>query len=90
MRNLKSSTAIKMKALLFLILGLFSAGLLLARAPSVEVLVLLGLTVWSFCRMYYFAFYVVATYLDTTYKYSGLISLLRHATAQKGLKNKLS
>jgi hypothetical protein len=86
MRDLKSPTAIKAKACLFLFLGFFSTALLLARTPSVEVLVLIGIIVWSFCRAYYFAFYVIETYLDTTYKYSGLISLIKYLVLEKRFK----
>ena len=67
-------------------LGFFSTALLLARTPSVEVLVLIGIIVWSFCRAYYFAFYVIETYLDTTYKYSGLISLIKYLVLEKRFK----
>jgi len=88
MRDLKSPPAIKAKACLFLFLGFFSTALLLARTPSVEVLVLIGIIVWSFCRAYYFAFYVIETYLDTTYKYSGLISLIKYLVLEKRFKKR--
>ena len=77
---------IKLKAVLFLLLGTSSVGLILARAASVEVLILLVITIWSFCRFYYFAFYVIETYLDTTYKYSGLLSLLQYLFIRKRFK----
>jgi len=90
MRDLKSPALIKLKAVLFLLLGTSSAGLILARAPSVEILILLVITIWSFCRIYYFAFYVIETYLDATYKYSGLFSLLQYLFIRKRLKNRQS
>jgi hypothetical protein len=86
MKDLQSPTLIKIKALLFLFLGIASATMLLAWAPYVQVLVLLCLVIWSFCRFYYFAFYVIHTYLDTSFKYSGLLSLLKYFFAKKSFK----
>jgi hypothetical protein len=35
---------------------------------------LLVISVWSFCRFYYFAFYVIEHYVDSGYRFSGLWS----------------
>jgi hypothetical protein len=40
---------------------------------------LLLLTVWAFCRFYYFAFYVIEHYVDSTYRFAGLLSFLQYA-----------
>jgi hypothetical protein len=77
-RDLASPKWIIAKGFLFLFLGLLSAGLLFFERPTVKVAALLILAAWSFCRFYYFAFYVLQNYVDTDYKYSGLLSLLRH------------
>jgi hypothetical protein len=74
MTNLKSPTAIYLKGILFLIAGLTAGGLIIAEAPTLRVAVLLAIAVWSFCRAYYFAFYVIEHYVDPGYKFAGLWS----------------
>tara|TARA_R110002049_G_scaffold4601_4_gene31890 strand:+ start:132061 stop:132378 length:318 start_codon:yes stop_codon:yes gene_type:complete len=72
-RDLSSSRAIYLKAALLVFLGLFAATLLLLRAPQWDVALLLAICVWACCRAYYFAFYVIEHYVDTTYRFRGLI-----------------
>ena len=83
MSDLKSPTLIWAKGFLFLFLGLFAAGLLLMEAPSFRVVALLALAIWAFCRAYYFAFYVIEHYVDSTYKFSGLLSFLQYAVRRR-------
>jgi len=83
MSDLKSPRIIILKGFLFLFLGCVSAVLLVAEHPTLKVIVLLGLTVWAFCRFYYFAFYVIQHYVDPTYRFSGLISFLRYLAHQR-------
>lgn len=78
MKDLTNPAWIKAKGLLFLLLGLFAAALLFLERPTLKVTVLLILAVWSFCRFYYFAFYVMERYVDPAYRFSGLFSLARH------------
>lgn len=75
MRELPSSWILA-KGLLFLFLGAVCAGLLIAETPSWRVTVLLAICVWSFCRFYYFAFYVIEHYVDPKFRFSGLWSFL--------------
>jgi hypothetical protein len=72
MADLKSPTLIYLKGLLFLLAGLVAAGLLLVEAPTLKVAALLAIAIWSFCRAYYFAFYVIEHYVDPGYKFAGL------------------
>ncbi len=81
MRNL-SPTWINLKALLFLILGVMSALLLLLQQPTVQSALLLTLTVWCFCRLYYFAFYVIERWVDPSYRFSGLLSFVRYLNSR--------
>jgi hypothetical protein len=74
MTDLKSPTLIYAKGFLFLLTGFVAAGLLLAQVPSLRVAVLLTIAIWSFCRFYYFAFYVIEHYVDPGYKFAGLTS----------------
>jgi hypothetical protein len=83
MADLKNPTIIWTKGLLFLVLGLLASVLLVLQAPSVTAVLLLVLTVWAFCRFYYFAFYVIGHYVDPTYRFSGLLSFLRYALRKR-------
>ena len=77
MRDLTSGSLIKFKGFLFLFLAAASAVLLLLDRPNLRTAALLALLVWSSCRFYYFAFYVLEHYVDPTFRYSGLFSLAR-------------
>ena len=46
--------------------------------PRPRTAVLLAVAVWSFARAYYFAFYVIEHYIDPSYRFAGLVSLLRY------------
>ena len=76
--DLKNSRIIIAKGLLFLVTGGIAAGLLMVDHPEVRTGLLLVITVWSFCRFYYFAFYVIQHYVDSTYHFSGLTSFVRY------------
>lgn len=78
MKDLTNPAWIKAKGLLLLFLGLLSATLLFLERPRLKVAVLLILAVWSFCRFYYFAFYVLERYVDPAYRFSGFFSLAHH------------
>ena len=55
-----------------------SSSLLILQTLDLAVALLLGLTVWSFCRFYYFAFYVIEQYVDHEYRFAGLGSFLHY------------
>lgn len=75
MGDLKSKWAIYLKAALFLVIGGISVGLLVAQNFRIETVVLVGLAIWSFCRAYYFAFYVIEHYVDPNFRFAGLFDL---------------
>jgi len=83
MRDLQSHRWMWVKAVLFLLIGLVSATLILVELPDLRVAVLLVLAIWSFCRAYYFAFYVLERYIDPSFRFSGLISMLRYLWNKK-------
>ena len=66
------------KAGLFLVIGIAACGLILVEAPDWRVVILLVLAIWAFCRAYYFAFYVIEKYIDPSFKFSGLFSVVRY------------
>jgi hypothetical protein len=78
MTDLTNPSVIKFKGFLFLFLGLFAAALLLLLHPEWRVAMLLGVAIWSFCRFYYFAFYVIEKYVDSSYWFAGLSSFVRY------------
>lgn len=76
MKDLTSSVWIKLKGILFLVVGLLAATLLILECPTWKTAILLALVIWCFCRFYYFAFYVIEHYVDPGYKFSGLWSFV--------------
>ena len=83
MKDLTSSTWIKFKGMLFLVLGLASALLLYAEQKSLRTMLLLVICIWSFCRFYYFAFYVIAHYVDPSYRFTGLLSFAKYMAGKR-------
>ena len=71
------------KGALFVLVGLVAAALILIDRPSWKVAVLLALTVWSFARAYYFAFYVIEHYVDPAYRFAGLWSFVRYVAGPR-------
>ncbi len=78
MADIRSPRWLYIKGILFLGLGVLASALLLIEAPSVRVAALLAIAVWAFARAYYFAFYVVAHYIDPEYRFAGLLSFFRY------------
>lgn len=78
MKNLMNIGWIKLKGVLFLFLGLLSTGFLFFEHPTFSAALLIVVTVWSFCRFYYFAFYVIEHYVDRSYRFSGLLSFAHY------------
>src|SRR5690242_15004794 len=72
MADITNPKLLYLKGFLFLFAGLLASALLLLRSPSLEVAVLLAITVWCFARAYYFAFYVIEHYIDPGYRFAGL------------------
>ncbi len=78
MKDLANPFLIKLKGILFLLIGILSALLLILEQPTLKVALLLAVCVWCFCRFYYFAFYVIEHYVDPGYRFSGLWSFARY------------
>lgn len=73
----------KLKAVLFLVLGFGSAAVILFECRSWRVALCLAIAIWSFCRFYYFAFYVIEHYVDPGWRFSGLWSFARYICARR-------
>jgi hypothetical protein len=74
MKDLTSPFWIKLKGILFLIIGILSSVLLIIETWSWRVAIMLVIAIWCFCRFYYFAFYVIEHYVDPGFRFSGLWS----------------
>jgi hypothetical protein len=71
------------KGFLFLFAGCLAVLLLLLEAPNWKVAALLAVAIWCFARFYYFAFYVVERYIDPSFKFAGLASVVRYLFAKR-------
>jgi hypothetical protein len=83
MKDLTSPGWIKFKGILFLIVGTLSSVLLYLEKPGLRVAVLLVITIWCFCRFYYFAFYVIEHYVDPGFRFSGLWSFVGYLFSKR-------
>jgi len=83
MKDLTNPKWIKLKGLLFLLVGLLSSALLIVECPSLKIVVLLAIAIWCFCRSYYFAFYVIEHYVEPGYRFSGLWSFIAYLCARR-------
>ena len=77
MSDIKDPRLLWLKGALFLLLGVLAIVMILTLYPSIRLALLLVVAVWAFCRAYYFAFYVIQHYIDPTYRFSGLLSVIR-------------
>ena len=76
MADLKNPKWIYFKGILFLLSGILAFVLILVEAPSLKIGLLLGLSIWCFCRFYYFVFYVIEHYVDGEFKFSGIFDVV--------------
>jgi len=53
------------------------------ECPTWRAGLLLAVSVWCFCRSYYFAFYVIEHYVDPGYRFSGLGSFIRYCIGRR-------
>ena len=74
--DLKDPRLMYLKAVLFLIAGTASALALLLNSLSLQTAFLLAVAIWSFCRLYYFMFYVIEKYVDGQYRFAGIHSFV--------------
>lgn len=79
MTNLTNSKIIWLKGALFLLLGLMSGGLIISQMPTISTIILLAICIWAFCRAYYFAFYVIEHYVDSRFRFAGLVDFAKYA-----------
>ena len=83
MKDIKEVWLLYLKGLLLFLTGFISSLLLFLLNFNFKTIVLLLLTIWGFCRAYYFAFYVIQHYFDPNYKFSGLIDFAKYSIKKK-------
>lgn len=83
MKDLSNPSLIKLKGIMFLIIGIISGVLLILEHPTLKFAALLAIAIWCFCRFYYFAFYVIQNYVDPGYRFSGLWSFFVYLVSKR-------
>lgn len=78
MKTITNPRVLYLKAALFVIAGTAAGGLVVVRQPALMTVLLLVITVWAFCRAYYFVFYVIEHYIDPSYRFSGVVAFMRY------------
>jgi len=68
---------------MFLGMAASAAALVLFESPTIKTAVLLALLAWAACRFYYFIFYVLERYVDSSLRYAGIIALVRAILAKR-------
>ena len=86
--DLQDPRLMYLKAFLFAIIGLLCAAGIFVTSPTLQTALLLALGIWSFCRLYYFAFYVIEKYIDPTYRFAGLSSLLIYLISRSRIRGR--
>ena len=81
--DIKSAKLIIFKGFLFLLAGVLAALGLWLENPTAQQAFLLIIAIWCFCRFYYFAFYVIEKYVDSSYKFAGLGSFILYWLKKK-------
>ncbi len=83
MSDLKSKKLIYLKGFLFLMIGICCVALTMILYPDWKIAALLAITIWAFCRFYYFCFYVIEKYVDGKYKFAGLLDFISYLLSSK-------
>lgn len=78
MTDITSEKWLWIKGGLFVVIAFLSLGLLLIELTNVKQVLLVLLSIWAFCRAYYFAFYVIEKYIDGDFRFAGLIYLPKY------------
>ncbi|MFA6961539.1 MAG: hypothetical protein WC205_12360 [Opitutaceae bacterium] len=81
--DIRSKWLLHAKGFLFLLVGLLAVGALLLDSPTLRTLFLLLITIWAFCRFYYYLFYVLEHYIGRDQKYAGIWDALKFIIGPK-------
>jgi hypothetical protein len=81
--DIESPWLIHLKGVLFLVLGLGAGTMLLVLSPTIRTATLLAISIWAFCRFYYYLFYVLDRYLGREERFAGVIDALRYLISNR-------
>ena len=77
-RDIKNPKLIYLKGILFLLILVISVNFILIKTKSWIISFLLLLVIWSSARFYYFMFYVIENYVNSSYKFRGIWHFLTY------------
>jgi hypothetical protein len=83
MADLKNPKLIYLKGALFLAIIVVCSAAILLQHPSWKLAALLGLLIWASARFYYFLFYVIEKYVDSSFRFSGIYSFLKYLLSKR-------
>lgn len=83
MGDLKNPKWIYLKGFLFLVILLVCACWLIFESTIWMRIVLILLLIWSSARLYYFMFYVIENYVDSDFKFAGIVSFVQYLLRRK-------
>ncbi len=75
MTDIRSEKWLWIKGGLFVVISLLALALLLLELSNTRQVVLVFVSIWACCRAYYFAFYVIEKYIDSRFRFAGLLYL---------------
>ena len=78
MREIRHPRWLYIKAALLLCAGALASAVLLNDARSWRAAALLAIAIWAFCRAYYFAFYVIEHYVDSSFRFAGVLDFVHY------------
>jgi hypothetical protein len=84
--EIRSHSWLYFKALLMLVAGGLASILILIDHPALRTAAFLVVAIWGFCRAYYFAFYVVGHYVDSTFRFSGLMAFFWYVARKSSIR----
>lgn len=77
MTDIQSPRWLYAKGTMMLVVGLLAFVLLFLEHPTWKTALFGAVSIWGFCRAYYFAFYVIEHYIDGNQRYAGLIDFVK-------------
>ena len=80
---LKNTKLIYFKALLFFLIGIVGLIYCLIINNIFYLFSMLVVTIWAWCRLYYFMFYVITNYIDQEYRFSSIFNFIQYLIKKK-------
>lgn len=84
--DLKNPRLIWLKGVLFGVMLLIAGGAIVLLTRDWLIAGLVAVVAWSAARGYYFMFYVIEKYVDSTYRFAGVWDFTMYAIGRKSAK----